>query len=548
MASDPTKPIIDVDIPSDKDKKYDRQLRLWAASGQTALEHANILLVNSGGATVGVETLKNLVLPGLGSFTIIDETIVTDEDLGVNFFLEESDRGKSRAQCCMNHLLELNPGVCGNYFPKPNTRLDLLHVLHSTGPFSIILYVLPLRSDQLAILQTYKQESHTPSIAVQSSGLYSYFHVSLSGEFPVIETHPDEASTVDLRLLSPWPELTAFTGELTVNINDLGDFEHGHIPLVVILLYYLSVWRDEHGTANPVAYSDKVAFRSMITNAMRKNNAEGGEENFEEAVSSVMKLIKPHCLPLSLEAIFKRCDDYEDIDSQFWTIARAVKQFYSLHGQLPLPGNLPDMKAQSAVYRRLQKIYKEKAQQDLEDVFGLVRPMPGGDRITQADVELFCKNARFIKLVNAEQRTKSTIDELIGESGLDRRVLMGFIAEKELGQNEIATTAGHDMTASLIPIYLALTAIGQVSTNSEEDILSHIRRRAPSLTGVQSDIIVRIAKEASRFAGGELHNTSALTAGMVAQEMIKIITRQYVPMENVCIYSGIDSRCQIIQL
>lgn len=50
--------------PSDKEKKYDRQLRLWAAAGQQALEDAHILLVNSGSGTVGVETLKNLVLPG----------------------------------------------------------------------------------------------------------------------------------------------------------------------------------------------------------------------------------------------------------------------------------------------------------------------------------------------------------------------------------------------------------------------------------------------------------------------------------------------------
>lgn len=50
--------------PSDKEKKYDRQLRLWAASGQQALEDAHLLLLNSGAGTVGVETLKNLVLPG----------------------------------------------------------------------------------------------------------------------------------------------------------------------------------------------------------------------------------------------------------------------------------------------------------------------------------------------------------------------------------------------------------------------------------------------------------------------------------------------------
>lgn len=50
--------------PTSKEKKYDRQLRLWAASGQQALEDAHILLVNSGPGVAGIETLKNLVLPG----------------------------------------------------------------------------------------------------------------------------------------------------------------------------------------------------------------------------------------------------------------------------------------------------------------------------------------------------------------------------------------------------------------------------------------------------------------------------------------------------
>ena len=53
--------------PTDKERKYDRQLRLWAASGQSALESAHVLLVNSSTGTVGTETLKNLVLPGLSA-------------------------------------------------------------------------------------------------------------------------------------------------------------------------------------------------------------------------------------------------------------------------------------------------------------------------------------------------------------------------------------------------------------------------------------------------------------------------------------------------
>ena len=99
---------------SSKEKKYDRQLRLWAASGQEALENANILLLNSGPGVVGIETLKNLILPGVGTFTIVDEANVQEEDLGVNFFLTEDSLGKARAQEACNYLTELNPEVTGH--------------------------------------------------------------------------------------------------------------------------------------------------------------------------------------------------------------------------------------------------------------------------------------------------------------------------------------------------------------------------------------------------------------------------------------------------
>lgn len=128
--------------PSEKEKKYDRQLRLWAASGQAALESANLLLFNTGSGTVGVETLKNLVLPGnvyrsnlphspaayrshslgMGKFTIVDDATVQEADLGVNFFLDEDKLGKSRAQSCTELLLELNPEVHGDWFPKDKVR------------------------------------------------------------------------------------------------------------------------------------------------------------------------------------------------------------------------------------------------------------------------------------------------------------------------------------------------------------------------------------------------------------------------------------------
>jgi amyloid beta precursor protein binding protein 1 len=103
--------------PTAKEKKYDRQLRLWGANGQEDLENSHVLLLNSGPGVVGVETLKNLILPGIGHYTIVDihDPIVTWEDLGVNFFLDESCLGKPRAQMSCDFLQKHNPSVNGHW-------------------------------------------------------------------------------------------------------------------------------------------------------------------------------------------------------------------------------------------------------------------------------------------------------------------------------------------------------------------------------------------------------------------------------------------------
>jgi amyloid beta precursor protein binding protein 1 len=58
------------------------------------------------------------------------------------------------------------------------------------------------------------------------------------------------------------------------------------------------------------------------------------------------------------------------------------------------------MKAQSDVYIRLQNIYKAKARRDVDEVLKMVQATPGGRDVDPAEVELFCKNAAFVKLIN----------------------------------------------------------------------------------------------------------------------------------------------------
>lgn len=119
-----------------------------------------------------------------------------------------------------------------------------------------------------------------------------------------------------------------------------------------------------------------------------------------------------------------------DRKSSFWVIADAVKKFYEKYGCLPLPGNVPDMKAQSKVYIRLQNIYKTKARNDVAEVLETVRRSPGGEEIDPSEVELFCKNAAFVKLVNGDGVGADHLSKVIGMSSLDGPSLVTFSAAR----------------------------------------------------------------------------------------------------------------------
>jgi len=116
--------------------------------------------------------------------------------------------------------------------------------------------------------------------------------------------------------------------------------------------------------------------------------------------------------------------------------------------------------------------------------------------------------------------------------------------EQELDNDENAELTG--MPLSLLPIYLALNATSHVPSASSAEILATIDSTISDASSKPR--IVQISEEVARAKGGELHNVSSLTGGMASQEIIKIITKQYVPIDNTCIFDGITSRMQIFRL
>jgi amyloid beta precursor protein binding protein 1 len=105
----------------DRQRRYDRGIRVWGAHGQEAVEKARICLLGAG--PTGSEALKNLVLGGIHSFTIVDGAKVAPTDIGSNYLVTAAGLGGSRAACVTECLKELNDTVKGSYVEEDPVAL-----------------------------------------------------------------------------------------------------------------------------------------------------------------------------------------------------------------------------------------------------------------------------------------------------------------------------------------------------------------------------------------------------------------------------------------
>ncbi|CAO2141718.1 unnamed protein product [Urochloa humidicola] len=91
---------------------YDRQIRVWGVDAQKRLSKAHVLVCGMNGTTI--EFCKNIVLAGVGSLSLMDDHMVTEDDLNANFLIPPDESiygGISRAEVCCESLKDFNPMV-----------------------------------------------------------------------------------------------------------------------------------------------------------------------------------------------------------------------------------------------------------------------------------------------------------------------------------------------------------------------------------------------------------------------------------------------------
>ena len=161
---------------------YDRQIRLWGMKAQEKIRSANILLITM--KALANEIAKNLVLAGIGSLTINDHAVVSEADLGAQFFLsaEEGHLAQNRALAASAALQRLNPRV------KVVVDTDDIRSKHSSfySSFDIII-ATDLDADTLNVINTATRIHNRKFYAAGSHGLYGFLFADLIEHDFVIE-------------------------------------------------------------------------------------------------------------------------------------------------------------------------------------------------------------------------------------------------------------------------------------------------------------------------------------------------------------------------
>jgi ubiquitin-like 1-activating enzyme E1 A len=176
-------------ISADEIALYDRQIRLWGVQAQEKIRSASILLITL--SALSNEIVKNLVLAGIKSITIVDHALVTEADLGAQFFISQSDIGLNRAEAAAPQIRKLNPRV--------QVVVDTQDIRNKGpdyfGGFDVVI-ATDLHPDALNIINTATRLNHKPFYAAGVHGFYGFIFSDLIQHEYVIEREKGNRETL----------------------------------------------------------------------------------------------------------------------------------------------------------------------------------------------------------------------------------------------------------------------------------------------------------------------------------------------------------------
>ncbi|MBR9999380.1 MAG: HesA/MoeB/ThiF family protein [Cyclobacteriaceae bacterium] len=116
--------------------RYQRQIKLkdFGEAAQNKLLHAKVIVIGAGG--LGCPALQYLAAAGVGTLGIVDEDVVSLENLHRQLLYTTGDIGRPKTECARSALLALNPEVMIMTF---STRLTNQNALEILQPYDLVI-------------------------------------------------------------------------------------------------------------------------------------------------------------------------------------------------------------------------------------------------------------------------------------------------------------------------------------------------------------------------------------------------------------------------
>ncbi|CAN8256966.1 unnamed protein product [Cochlearia groenlandica] len=166
---------------------HSRQLAVYGRETMRRLFASNVLI--SGMHGLGAEIAKNLILAGVKSVTLHDESVVELWDLSSNFVFSEDDVGKNRADASVQKLQDLNNAVAVSSLTTRLTKEQL-------SGFQVVVFS-DISLDKAIEFNDYCH-SHQPPIAFVRTdvrGLFGSVFCDFGPEFAVLDVDGEEPHT-----------------------------------------------------------------------------------------------------------------------------------------------------------------------------------------------------------------------------------------------------------------------------------------------------------------------------------------------------------------
>ncbi|KAL0210956.1 hypothetical protein P9112_009254 [Eukaryota sp. TZLM1-RC] len=511
----------------DPTQRYDRQIRLWGSHGQARLVSSKILVFGSCPATS--ETLKNLVLPGIGEVVVIDDATVTERDIHRDFFLHQTDIGSSRADSICKHLSKINDSVSfTSLHQDPNTVSRSVNFIEKHKPSIVLGITLTVTSSSICFKLC--NQSSIPFLTLSIIG--PFFSLRLfAGLYGSIETHFDPI--FDPLLNSPPKKVTELVS--VFHNNGFGD----HIPWPVMCLAAIDHLKSKGEIGSTVSKQDMGKVKLILKDWKGKRF---DIESIVECESNLYTAFSSLDVPPSVDECFRIVQSKAIPEGQksdhFWSLMTCLFEFYTRHSRLPHNGFVPDMDSDPQSYGIIRQSYRLAFEKDIECLKDIYQEKIGSiNNGIESEIVRLCKNSRTIHI---------------------SQYPLSFLPFDTLKQEIIDNPNQESLATFIFPLTIAFLrfkeAHGRFPLNNIDDrqalqlLLDHLETEIGVEKYFDSATGHDLIDEMIRSKDALLHCICSISGSITAQEVIKVVTKQFTPISNTFIWNGIKGFGDVLKL